>query len=139
VERPAAAFIKSQITVRRAALAIAICTVVITLAGGIAIWALDHQEFPSIGAGLWWSVQTITTVGYGDDVPARTEGRIIAALIMIAGIGLLSVVTATVTAAFVEGARSRLGRGRDSEIIERLERIEQRLQQMEGGRDAVER
>jgi voltage-gated potassium channel len=67
-------------------------------------------------------------------VPSRTEGRIIAAAIMIAGIGLLSVVTATVTAAFVEGARARLGRGRDEQIIDRLERIEQRLEELDRAR-----
>ena len=139
MERPAAAFIKSEITVRRAALAIAICTVVITVAGGVGIWLLDHKEYPTVGEGLWWSVQTITTVGYGDNVPSRTEGRIIASIIMIAGIGLLSVVTATVTAAFVEGARSRLGRGRDQEIIERLDRIERRLAERDRGSDVVQR
>jgi hypothetical protein len=48
---------------------------------------------------------------------------------MVAGIGVLTVVTATVTAAFIEGARSRLGRGRDDEIIARLERIEKRLEE----------
>jgi voltage-gated potassium channel Kch len=134
VERPAAAFIKSEITVRRAALAIAVSTILITLAGGFGMWLLDHKEYPSIGEGMWWSVQTITTVGYGDNVPSRTEGRVIAALIMISGIGLLSVVTATVTAAFVEGARARLGRGRDEEIIKRLDQIEQRLSEQERAR-----
>jgi voltage-gated potassium channel Kch len=131
VERPGVAFIKGEITVRRAALAIALSTILITLAGGIGMWLLDHKEYPSIGEGMWWSVQTITTVGYGDNVPTRTEGRVIAALIMISGIGLLSVVTATVTAAFVEGARTRLGRGRDEEILKRLEQIEQRLSEQE--------
>jgi voltage-gated potassium channel len=139
VERPGPAFISREITARRAAVAIALSTVAVTLAGGVGIWLLDHKEYPSVGSGMWWSVQTITTVGYGDNVPARTEGRLIAAAIMIAGIGLLSVVTATVTAAFVEGARARLGRGRDEEIIKRLERIEQRLQDMEDGRDMVKR
>ena len=139
MERPAVAFIKGEITVRRAALAIAISTIIITIAGGVGIWALDHKEYPTIGEGMWWSVQTITTVGYGDNVPSRTEGRLIASAIMIAGIGLLSVVTATVTAAFVEGARSRLGRGRDQEILDRLDQIEKRLQGMEDGHGVVKR
>ena len=47
---------------------------------------------------------------------------------MVSGIGILTVVTATITAAFVEGARARLGRGRDEEILKRLDRIEQRLE-----------
>jgi voltage-gated potassium channel len=111
------------ITVRRAALWIAGATVLITLAGGFGIWLLDHKEFPTIGSGMWWSVQTMTTVGYGDHVPSTTEGQIVGAL--------LTVVTATVTAAFIEGARSRLGRSRDAELITRLERIEKRLEEMD--------
>ena len=118
------------ITVRRAAEWIAGATIVLTVGGGLAIWLLDHKEFPTIGAGLWWSVQTMTTVGYGDAVPTTTEGRLIGAAIMVGGIGFLTVVTATVTAAFVEGARARLGRGRDDEILARLDRIEKRLEEL---------
>jgi voltage-gated potassium channel len=117
------------ITVRRAALWIAGATILITLAGGLGIWLLDHKEFPTIGSGMWWSVQTMTTVGYGDHVPSTTEGQLIGAVLMVAGIGVLTVVTATVTAAFIEGARSRLGRGRDDEILARLEQIEKRLEE----------
>jgi CHASE1-domain containing sensor protein len=57
----------------------------------------------------------------------RSQPKIRLAAAVIAGIGLLSVVTATITAAFVESARTRMGRGRDEEILKRLERIEQRL------------
>jgi voltage-gated potassium channel len=121
------------ITVRRAALWIAGATILITVAGGVGIWLLDHKEFPTIGSGMWWSVQTMTTVGYGDHVPSTAEGQIMGSVLMVAGIGFLTVVTATVTAAFIEGARSRLGRGRDEEILARLERIEKQLQ----GRDQV--
>jgi voltage-gated potassium channel Kch len=124
------------ITVRRAALWIAGATIVFTLGGGFAIWLLDHKEFPTVGAGMWWSVQTMTTVGYGDHVPSTTEGQLVGAAIMIAGIGFLTVVTATVTAAFVEGARSRLGRGRDEEILARLDRIEQRLGELGRARES---
>ena len=116
---------------RRAALWIAASTVVITVLGGVMIWVLDNKEFPTIGSGLWWSVQTMTTVGYGDHVPSTTEGQIVGSVIMVGGIGFLTVVTATVTAAFVEGARARLGRGRGDEIIDRLDRIEQRLDKAE--------
>lgn len=46
---------------------------------------------------LWWGLTTMTTVGYGDVYPTTEEGRIAAAVLMILGIGLYSVVTATVT------------------------------------------
>jgi voltage-gated potassium channel len=128
---PAHRLISRSITVRRAAVSIAVSTIGITLLGGIGIWLLDHREFPTIGSGLWWSVQTITTVGYGDHVPSTTEGRTVGAVIMIAGIGVLTVVTATITAAFVESARVRLGRDRDKLILEKLEAIERRLDQLD--------
>jgi voltage-gated potassium channel len=118
------------ITVRRAAEWIAGATILLTVAGAVAIWLLDHKEFPTIGSGLWWSVQTMTTVGYGDHVPTTAEGQLIGALIMVGGIGFLTVVTATVTAAFVEGARARLRQGHDEEILARLERIEKRLEEL---------
>lgn len=129
--RPGRRLFSGTITVRRAAQAIAASTIVITVLGGVLIWLLDNAEFPTIGSGMWWAVQTITTVGYGDHVPSTAEGQILGSVIMVSGIGFLTVVTATITAAFVESTRTRLGRGRDEAILERLERIERRLEQLE--------
>jgi voltage-gated potassium channel len=120
-------------TARRAGLLIATVTVLVTIAAGVLMWALDHEEFPNVWLGLWWAVQTVTTVGYGDVTPANDIGRVIAALVMLTGIGFLTVVTASITAVFVESARRRFyadteraERDRHGEIIERLERIEAR-------------
>ena len=121
---------ENSVTARKAGQWIAISTVPVALAGGVGIWVLDHHEFPTIGSGLWWSVQTITTVGYGDHVPSTAEGQIIGAMIMVTGIGFMTVVSASVTAAFVENARRRLGRSTDLEILERLERIEAKLDEL---------
>src|ERR1700759_2235006 len=98
---------------------IAISTVIITVLGGVLISVLDRPEFPTFGSGMWWSLQTITTVGYGDHVPSSPQGQIVASVIMVAGIGVATVVTATITAAFVESLRSRAGRNREDEIIAR--------------------
>ena len=51
--------------------------------------------------GLWWAFTTITTVGYGDHYPTTSEGRIIAVCLMIIGISLLGVISATIAAWFV--------------------------------------
>ena len=56
----------------------------------------------TIGDALWWSVTTITTVGYGDRYPTTTTGRVIAVGLMLAGIALLGVVTATLASWLIE-------------------------------------
>ena len=122
-------------TQRRAALVIASVTTAITILAGALMSAIDPRGFPSIGAGLWWAVQTVTTVGYGDHVPTTAPGKIVAAVVMLLGIGFVTVFTASITSAFV--ARSRkVEQGASSqapstealaEVIERLERIEARL------------
>jgi len=121
-------------TARRAGLLIATVTVIVTIASGFLMWLLDREEFPNVWLGLWWAVQTVTTVGYGDVTPKNDIGRSIAAIVMLTGIGFLTVVTAAITAVFVESARRRYRddlekaeHGRHDEIMARLERIEARL------------
>ena len=96
-----------SLTARRAAAIIAAFTVVVTVAGGVFERLLDHQEYPTIGKGLWLALQTVTTVGYGDVTPMQASGRFIATVVMLAGIGLLAVITASVTASLVESGRRR--------------------------------
>jgi voltage-gated potassium channel len=123
-----------DMTARRAGLWIAVVTVLVTIAAGIIMWAVDREDFPNVWLGLWWAVQTVTTVGYGDVTPTTDVGRGIATLVMLTGIAFVTVVTAAITAVFVESTRSRLRKAdaqaqddRHSEILERLERIESRL------------
>jgi voltage-gated potassium channel len=124
----------ADLTARRAGVAIALVTLAVTLAGGLLVTVVDHRDFPTLGRGMWWAVQTVTTVGYGDITPRSGGGRAIATVVMVTGIGFVSVATAAVTAMFVESARRRRGAVRHDpvaaelrEIRERLERIERRL------------
>jgi voltage-gated potassium channel len=55
----------------------------------------------TFGDALWWAFTTITTVGYGDRYPVTGEGRLVAGLLMVAGIALLGTVTAAVASWFV--------------------------------------
>ena len=120
---------------RKAAVVIATVTTTITILAGLLMTVVDHDNFPSIGLGMWWAVQTVTTVGYGDAVPVTDLGRIVAAAVMLLGIGFVTVITASITGAFV--ARSRREQhlenpaaaptGDLQEVIERLERIEAAL------------
>jgi voltage-gated potassium channel len=111
---------------RRAARLIAATSLLLTVAGGVAVRLLDRKDFHSLGDALWWAVQTLTTVGYGDVVPAHTSGRIVGTILMLNGIALLTVVTASITATLVEQARQRRGVPDDA-MGARLDRIEARL------------
>ena len=98
---------------------------------------VDETDFPTLGRGMWWAVQTVTTVGYGDAVPTTTEGRLIGTVVMVTGIGFLSVVTAAITATFVESARGRLVAGRRDPVAHELQRISERLDRIEARLDDV--
>ena len=126
--------LRESLTARRAAAIIAGFTVLITVAGGILERVLDHPEFHTIGKGLWFALQTVTTVGYGDVTPRRAEGRFIAAVVMLTGIGFLAVVTASVTASLVDSSRRRFA-GSDVDVAQRLAEINERLARIEAALD----
>jgi len=59
----------------------------------------------TLGDALWWALVTITTVGYGDLYPITLQGRLAAAVLMISGLLLLGVITATLSSYVIERAR----------------------------------
>ncbi len=63
---------------------------------------IDGSNIKSFEDGLWWAVTTVTTVGYGDKFPTTTEGRLLAVLLMLVGISLVGVITASVASWFVK-------------------------------------
>jgi voltage-gated potassium channel len=131
---------RRPLTPRRAARIIATYTILITVAGGAVAWLADRKDFHTLGAGVWWALQTVTTVGYGDEVPRSTSGRLIGAVIMVSGIGFLTVITASVTAALIESARRRSGRSSGTELGAQLAEVNARLsaieERMAGRRDS---
>lgn len=74
----------------------------------------------TFGDAVWWTLTTISTVGYGDRYPVTVEGRLVAASLMVAGIALLGVVTASIASWFVETVR-RTGEQVADEVEERAE------------------
>ena len=64
--------------------------------------AIEGSNIKNFGDGLWWAITTVTTVGYGDRYPTTTEGRCLAVALMIMGISLMGVITASVAAWFVK-------------------------------------
>ena len=115
---------------KRAWRAIAVATLAVTVTGGLIVRLTDPSTIGTIGTGLWWSLQTVTTVGYGDVVPASTAGRLTAAIVMLAGLSLLSVTTAAVTNAFVQAAARRNRSGRDDRILAELAELRAELTEL---------
>ena len=72
----------------------------------------EHQEtFASIPRAIWWAVATLTTVGYGDVYPVTPLGRFCAAIIAIAGIGVVALPAGVFASAFSDELRERRERG----------------------------
>jgi voltage-gated potassium channel len=68
--------------------------------GAIAVLDVEQDaagaNITTFGDALWWSATTVTTVGYGDHFPVTTQGRLIAVALMLVGIALIGVITASV-------------------------------------------
>ena len=135
IERRMTKFLHAPVSVRLAANVIVTATALVVVAGGVLMRVLDHEEYPNIGRGLWWAMQTVTTVGYGDVTPQNVSGRIIAAALMLWGIAFLSILIAAITSTFVARAAQEQAEksGKDdvhdqlADLRSRLERIEQLL------------
>lgn len=80
---------------------------------------------------IWWSVTTITTVGYGDRYPVTAEGRMIAMALMLCGVGLFGVLSGFVATVLL-GKNEEEAKGELKEILARLERIEGELRAARG-------
>ena len=77
-----------------------------------------NAEITSAADAVWWGFETVTTVGYGDFVPVTWDGRAMAVLVMLVGISVLGVVTASLSAALVK--RAHQGPDRVDEVLQEL-------------------
>lgn len=80
-------------------------TVLLVYAAALAMLDAErdvNEKINNLGDALWWAFATVTTVGYGDTLPRTVTGRLIAVALMMAGVSLLAVVTATLASWIVE-------------------------------------
>ncbi len=128
-------------TPRGAAVVIASVSLVITVVAGILVTVVEHETYPSIGSGLWWAAQTVTTVGYGDNIPISLGGRLVAVLVMFIGIGFLTVVTAAITSTFVAQARrvNQTPSNAEASMAHQLRQLDSRLDRLDSHFDALDR
>jgi voltage-gated potassium channel len=113
---------------RDAAYLIAISWAMAVLAFGVVERLVDPKTFHSIWMGMWWAVETVTTVGYGDIVPDQTAGKLIAGFLMLGGLSLIAVVTAAITSGFVSRAEAQRRAAGEDPVMQKLEEIAAELE-----------
>jgi voltage-gated potassium channel len=96
--------VRRIVNARSATLGLAATFVLLALAGGLVIRVTDPENFSSVGLGIWWALQTVTTVGYGDVVPTSFAGRVVGGIEMVLGVAFIAFVTAGVTSALIQRA-----------------------------------
>jgi voltage-gated potassium channel len=133
-----ARFLREPVSVRNAANTMVTATALVVVGSGILMWLLDHSEYPNIGRGLWWAIQTVTTVGYGDVTPAHTAGRIVAAVVMLWGVAFLAILFATITSTFVARAERERDERHSAEERSEQEQNEARFDDLAARLDRIE-
>ena len=136
IERSTSRFLSKPSSVRTAANVIVTTTAVVVVVGGVLMRVLDHQEYRNIWVGMWWALQTVTTVGYGDVTPEHPSGRIVGVFVMLEGIAFVTIVVAAITSIFVARAARERGIEQAAEEDAAEVRIEAQLadirQRLEG-------
>ena len=138
IERRMARFMREPPSVRTAAGVIVTATAVVVVAGGALMRLLDHGEYSDIWVGMWWALQTVTTVGYGDVTPKEQSGRIIATFVMLQGIAFLAITTAAITSTFVARANKERDLAHDADEDDAEKRMEAQLKSIDQRLDRLE-
>ena len=130
-------FLREPPSVRLAANVIVTATAIVVVLGGVMMRVLDHKEYHSIWLGMWWVLETITTVGYGDLTPESAIGKILTSILMLWGIAFLAIITAAITSVFVARAQQERTTaeeaavaGARSTVDDRLDRIDAQLREL---------
>ncbi|TXI64896.1 MAG: two pore domain potassium channel family protein [Limnohabitans sp.] len=94
--------------------------------GGLGFWMIDPR-INSFGDGLWLAFTTAATVGYGDVIPHTTASRLFSVLVVLLGLAVLSLVTASLSAIFVEKEVEAEERKIEKELLGELRVLREEL------------
>ncbi|NJO39544.1 MAG: ion transporter [Cyanobacteria bacterium CRU_2_1] len=111
-------------------MAVVLLTIILIVCSSIAILHVEQGEGVTIhepSDALWWAITTITTAGYGDTYPVTLEGRVIASLLMIAGVGLFGTLSGFIAAWLLESHEEK----QEHDIHALVNEVQQMRQQLE--------
>jgi voltage-gated potassium channel len=128
---------RSGLRPREAALLIVIAWFLAIIIFGVVEALVDPGTFPNMWLGMWWALQTVTTVGYGDVVPHGTAGRAIASLLLLGGLAFLTVIIAMITGSFVTRFQHQAIAAGEDPYLAAFERVSRELQELRAELRAV--
>jgi voltage-gated potassium channel len=134
-------------TLLRAVVLIVLVATALTVVSGLLVRIANPAAFEDYGEGLWFSVVTVATVGFGDVVPTNASGKLITILVMLFSMALFPVLAGLASAALVARNQRRVDAARLAEtdarhaellarhehLLERLAALEDRLIPLDGG------
>ena len=106
---------RSRLITRRGLLYSLLLCVAILVLGGVGFWLLEPRA-PTLADGLWLAFTTAATVGYGDIIPSTHAARAFSVVVVLLGLSVLSLVTASLAAMFVETEERQIERDLMREI-----------------------
>jgi len=111
--------------------ALVVLTIVV---GGVIFVAVERGQDLSTWDGLWWAAETVTTVAYGDIYPTTALGRLVATVVMTAGIGFVALLTGALAQRFLygEGASAAQEPGPDrAEMMRKLDELSNQIAELQ--------
>jgi voltage-gated potassium channel len=106
----------------------------IVVVGGVLFVAVEPDQHLSTWDGLWWAIQTVTTVTYGDIYPTTALARIVAIVVMTAGIGFVALLTGALAQRFLYGAsegEASEGGTNEADITRKLDELSLRIARLQ--------
>jgi voltage-gated potassium channel len=123
-----------SLTLRKAVGLIVAVATVLAVAAALLERLLEPKVFDTFPHALWFTITTVTTVGYGDYVPESGAGRLVASALMLTGLGLIPLITSVVVSILVS-QRSRESREQELHdlglVLERLDNLERLLKEQD--------
>ncbi len=121
----------------RTSRAVVLAAVLLVWVCSVAVLAAERGQpgssIESLGDSVWWAFATIATVGYGDVVPVTVAGRMVGIVLMVVGLALVAIITASIASWFVANSRDDAVQdeaSRDSEAHRRLVELERKIDRL---------
>jgi voltage-gated potassium channel len=124
--------------IRVSLVTVSVSAMVVASVGALLSYAVDRDDYGSFGEALWWSIVTVSTVGYGDFVPTDNDGRLVGAIVIIFSMAFFPVLTGLITTLIITRAQEpgdqqaeREAKRRQAELVQLLTSIDERLERLD--------